>query len=212
MSDSIHSLGGKYYDIAGNELPLPPGGPILDDDLKNWSYNGRWERDYSAEKNDSSTSFYQSYNRIATLKFERFIAILIDWVVLIIGTSFIGFFELGISYFLQSLSSNKGNENLSVFCDLVIIIIFLFSFLVKTLIVLAYEGFFLSKFGATLGKKAMGLKVLHAGQNPTFLRAICRCLIKPISYLICFIGLIFPDITQDIALHDMLCDTVVVKG
>ena len=143
--------------------------------------------------------------------FERFIAMIIDGVIVGVGTTIIGF-VIGLigGVIVGALSAATGSDGLAA---LGTILINLLASLISMAICFGYEGYFLSTSGATIGKKVMGLRVLHAGQNPTFLRGGCRYLAKGISFFICMIGYIMACFTQDNkALHDMICDTIVVKG
>ncbi|HZV33999.1 MAG TPA: RDD family protein [Verrucomicrobiae bacterium] len=75
-----------------------------------------------------------------------------------------------------------------------------------------YSGFFLSKYGATPGKMACGLKVVTAEGRPvSFARGCGRGLAEVLSGMICLIGYImaaFDDEKQ--ALHDRICNTRVI--
>jgi uncharacterized RDD family membrane protein YckC len=77
----------------------------------------------------------------------------------------------------------------------------------------AYETFFLVKYGATPGKMAMGLKVVRPdGSGIEVGRAIGRYFAKMLSAMILYIGYIMAGFdAQKRALHDMLCDTRVIK-
>ncbi len=142
---------------------------------------------------------------------ERFIAMIIDSVIVGIGTTIIGF-VIGLigGLIVGALSAATNSEGIAVVGS---ILINLLSALISIAICFGYEGYFLSTSGVTIGKKVMGLKVLHAGEYPSFLRGGCRYLAKGISFFICMIGYIMACFTQDNkALHDMICDTCVVKG
>ena len=75
-----------------------------------------------------------------------------------------------------------------------------------------YAGFHASRGGATLGKMAVGIKVVRGnGERISFLRAFCRYLATIVSSLILMIGFIMAAFTErKQALHDMMCDTLVV--
>ncbi len=142
---------------------------------------------------------------------ERFIAMIIDSVIIGIGTTIISF-VIGLigGLIVGALSAATNSEGIAVVGS---ILINLLTALISAAICFSYEGYFLSTSGATIGKKVMGIKVLHAGEYPSFLRGGCRYLAKGISFFICMIGYIMACFTQDNkALHDMICDTVVVKG
>ena len=77
-----------------------------------------------------------------------------------------------------------------------------------------YEAAFIHLLGATPGKMALGLKVVRPGGGPIDLgRAIGRHFAKMLSGLILYIGYIMAGFdSQKRALHDMICDTRVVKA
>jgi uncharacterized RDD family membrane protein YckC len=76
----------------------------------------------------------------------------------------------------------------------------------------AYNTFFIGRYGATLGKLAVGIKVVTAeGARPTYMRAFGRAWAEQLSQLVCYIGYIiagFDD--QRRAMHDHICSTRVV--
>ena len=143
--------------------------------------------------------------------FERILAMIIDGFILGIVTTIISIVIcLFGSMIVGAISAATENDALAM---VVSILINLFVSLITTAIGFCYEGYFLSTSGATIGKKVMGLRVEHAGQNPTFLRGGCRYLARGLSFMICMIGYIMACFTEDNkALHDMICDTIVVKG
>ncbi len=78
---------------------------------------------------------------------------------------------------------------------------------------IAYHTLGVSLFSTTIGKRLLGLYVLRRdGSKISPLRAFCRYLASILSFLILFIGVLIVAFRQDKrALHDMICDTVVVK-
>jgi uncharacterized RDD family membrane protein YckC len=78
----------------------------------------------------------------------------------------------------------------------------------------AYETFFIGKMGATPGKMALGLKVVRADGSPVdYARAAGRFFAKILSGIILAIGYIMAGFdAQKRALHDMICDTRVIKA
>jgi uncharacterized RDD family membrane protein YckC len=77
-----------------------------------------------------------------------------------------------------------------------------------------YEAFMLSsEWQATVGKRAMSIVVTDiSGKRITFARATGRHFAKWISVLLCFIGFIIAAFTEKKqALHDMIAETLVVK-
>jgi len=86
-------------------------------------------------------------------------------------------------------------------------------YLIGMVIGATYEGVFISRFGATPGKMALDLKVVRPDGGPVSLgRAVGRYFAKILSGVILLIGYIMAGFdAQKRALHDMLCDTRVIK-
>jgi uncharacterized RDD family membrane protein YckC len=85
---------------------------------------------------------------------------------------------------------------------------------ISMLIALAYFWFFQSRFEATPGKMALGLKIVRAdGSRLTNGRIIGRYFAEKLSGLILLIGYIMAafDEPEKRSLHDRICDTRVVK-
>jgi uncharacterized RDD family membrane protein YckC len=78
----------------------------------------------------------------------------------------------------------------------------------------SYETFFIARLGATPGKMALGLKVVRPDGGPiTAGRAAGRYFAKIVSSMILMIGYIMAGFdSQKRALHDMICDTRVIKS
>lgn len=85
--------------------------------------------------------------------------------------------------------------------------------LIFYLIALAYEVWFLEKFGATPGKTAFKLKVVTSNRGKiSYLRASARVFARELSGMIFFIGYIMAAFdSQKRALHDRICDTRVIR-
>jgi uncharacterized RDD family membrane protein YckC len=78
---------------------------------------------------------------------------------------------------------------------------------------MAYQIFFLGKYGATLGKMACKIKVVNAdGGKIGYGRAAGRFFAELLSGIICYIGYIIAgfDNPQKRALHDHICNTRVI--
>jgi uncharacterized RDD family membrane protein YckC len=84
--------------------------------------------------------------------------------------------------------------------------------LIRLALFIAYEAYFLPKQGATLGKMALGLKVIRADGGPISVGlAIGRSFGYILSAIILYIGFIMAGFDpQKRALHDRLCNTFVV--
>ena len=85
--------------------------------------------------------------------------------------------------------------------------------LVAMVLSVLYNTIAVGAWGATLGKKACGLKVIRAdGSKPTYGRACGRAFAEILSGAVFYIGYIiagFDD--QKRSLHDHMCDTRVVR-
>lgn len=87
-------------------------------------------------------------------------------------------------------------------------------YLIQIAIAACYEGFFVAKLGATPGKLVIGVKVVRPDGSAVSLgRAFGRYFAKILSSMILFIGFIMIGFdSQKRGLHDMICDTRVVKS
>ncbi|WP_415908625.1 RDD family protein [Oleiharenicola sp. Vm1] len=87
------------------------------------------------------------------------------------------------------------------------------AFLSNTLVTLIYQWFFLTRYAATPGKLALGLKVVRSdGSAITGGRAIGRGLSEILSQIILFIGYLIAAFDDEKrALHDRICDTRVIR-
>ena len=76
-----------------------------------------------------------------------------------------------------------------------------------------YTSWMIWKYQATLGKMALGLKVIMAnGSNISFLRSTGRYFAELLSGMICYIGYIIAGFDDEKrSLHDHICATRVVK-
>lgn len=93
------------------------------------------------------------------------------------------------------------------------IAVLIFSYLISLVIPLVYTAWMQSSsHQATLGKMAVGIKVCRTdGERITFLRAVGRYFAQILSALPLGIGYMMAGFTErKQALHDMICDTLVV--
>ena len=76
-----------------------------------------------------------------------------------------------------------------------------------------YSVFFVGRYGATLGKMALGLKIVTSSGDPiSYMRALARFGGEWLSYIICYIGYIMAAFDEEKkALHDRICDTRVIR-
>jgi uncharacterized RDD family membrane protein YckC len=128
----------------------------------------------------------------------RFVAFLIDWVILFVVQFIIGF-VLG---FVMGMLHLPGQ------------LIALVAQVVGLAIMIGYFGYFeSSEAQASIGKKAMGLKVTDLeGNKLSFAKAAGRAAAKIISAIILFIGFIMAAFTpKKQALHDMIAGCLVLK-
>jgi uncharacterized RDD family membrane protein YckC/DNA-directed RNA polymerase subunit RPC12/RpoP len=143
----------------------------------------------------------------------RFVAVLIDSIIVGIPTGIIALIVMGGSMLsLARMGDNPAPEEaiaamLPMFGAMALLN------LVVIVLDCTYQTFFLVKFGATPGKMALGLKVVRPdGSGIQIGRAIGRYFSRLLSALILYIGYIMAGFdAQKRALHDMICDTRVIK-
>lgn len=130
---------------------------------------------------------------------KRYAAYFIDYILLTVVT-------LPLSMIINVMGVSSGSEGVQVALTLVVML------LSMVISIGYYAGFHASRGGATLGKMAVGIKVVRGnGERISFLRAFCRYLATIVSSLILMIGFIMAAFTErKQALHDMMCDTLVV--
>jgi uncharacterized RDD family membrane protein YckC len=130
---------------------------------------------------------------------KRYAAYFVDSIV-------VGMINFPVSLILNLIGAASGNETLGLAMSLLAV---LSGFVIG---VCYFAGFHASRGGATLGKMAVGIKVVRSdGERITFLRGVGRYFGFVLSSLILFIGFIMAAFTErKQALHDMLCDTLVV--
>jgi uncharacterized RDD family membrane protein YckC len=129
---------------------------------------------------------------------------LIDWLV--VGVPFAVIFITLIGVIGVTGEKSGGADTLAMF-------LVLFMIFGGRLIYVAYEIFFLGKYGATPGKMACKLKVVSSDGSPiSYGRATGRAFAEWLSRLIIYIGylMVLFDNEQKRALHDHICNTRVV--
>jgi uncharacterized RDD family membrane protein YckC len=143
----------------------------------------------------------------------RFVASLLDGIILaVVAGIFSAFlFPAFMSRGLVRNSNPTPEEALAMIAPMLGImgVIVLLNMIVGC----SYETFFIARLGATPGKMALGLKVVRPDGGPiTAGRAAGRYFAKMISSMILMIGYIIAGFdSQKRALHDMICDTRVIK-
>ncbi|GHM99789.1 hypothetical protein WSM22_12790 [Cytophagales bacterium WSM2-2] len=148
----------------------------------------------------------------------RFVAYIIDYIVIYIAQAFIVVPVLGIIgiNFANQAMASGGEMSEGDIMSMVMTVIAAASavaLLVFIMQVLYYSLMESSKFQGTLGKMALGLIVTDAnGAKLDFTKALIRNLCKIISAVILCIGYIMAGFTEKKqALHDMIANTLVVK-
>ena len=130
---------------------------------------------------------------------KRYAAYFLDSIV-------VGIINVPVSLVFNLIGAASGNESLALAMSMVAM---LGGFVIG---IGYYAGFHASRGGATLGKMAVGIKVVRSdGERITFLRGVGRYFGFILSSLTLMIGFIMAAFTErKQALHDMLCDTLVV--
>ncbi|WP_454832479.1 RDD family protein [Pseudoxanthomonas wuyuanensis] len=138
---------------------------------------------------------------------KRVAASLIDGVVVGIGGSILSFIVMALLGLGMSVS----------FADIAMgtapIVLQLANYAVSMAVAVAYfAGFHASRSQATLGKMAVGIKVVRSNGEPISLaRGVGRYFGYLLSYLLLLIGYLMAAFTErKQALHDFICDTLVV--
>ncbi len=134
----------------------------------------------------------------------RFVAALIDGIILLVANGILEYF-LGISRAAAPVNPADIGAALSRAGV---------SSLISIAIGCTYEAWFIGKMAATPGKMAVGLKVVRPdGSAVSYGRAAGRYFAKILSAIILMIGYIMAGFdAQKRALHDMICDTRVVRS
>lgn len=132
----------------------------------------------------------------------RFAAVLIDGVLMyIVNTAISGIFGIGG---IPGGGEPSMAQVMAIFGGSI----------ANMAIAIAYETWMIGKFGATVGKMAVGLKVVRPDGTPmTYMRAFGRYWAKVLSSLTLLIGYIMAGFdSEKRALHDRICDTRVVRS
>jgi uncharacterized RDD family membrane protein YckC len=146
----------------------------------------------------------------------RFLARIIDWLILWVAGAMVKFATgIGAIGFAGFSILHDGEFDPTELVHL--LAAGLVAVMVKVLLTAVYEIAFLTRFGATPGKMALGLKVVRASGAPlSFGRAVGRyfaywlsCLTAPLLW----VGFWIAGIDKEKrALHDFVCDTRVVRS
>ena len=134
----------------------------------------------------------------------RFAALIVDNIILLAVGLMI---NLPLSYLFAIGKPQPGQIGVYLAFQVLLSVI-------NMLLHVAYDTWFVGRFGATPGKMACKLKIITAdGGRVSYSRALGRSLAKILSGLILCIGYLmaaFDD--QKRALHDRICDTRVIKN
>ena len=143
----------------------------------------------------------------------RFVASLLDGIILGVAGGVVSFLVFGsMMPGLSRMRPNPTPEETVALLGPMLGMMGL-SMLLNMGIGCAYETFFVCRLGATPGKMALGLKVVRPNGGPISVgRAAGRYFGKLLSSLILLIGYIIAGFdSQKRALHDMICDTRVIR-
>jgi uncharacterized RDD family membrane protein YckC len=142
----------------------------------------------------------------------RFLAIIIDGIILFVVGAIVSFpFGLAMGGVGLGLGSNPDPAQVMAVLP-AIMGMFGLSFLIRTVLSMAYEVYFLTTKGATPGKMAVGLKVIRADGGPIPVGlAVGRFFAKYLSFFTFCIGFIIAGFDREKrSLHDHICGTRVV--
>jgi uncharacterized RDD family membrane protein YckC len=144
----------------------------------------------------------------------RFVAALIDGIILGVAGSAIEILLLGNAFrpfigLQEPLPPDQAMAALGTMMGMLAL-----TFLLGIAMEASYEGFFVSRAGATPGKMVFGLKVVRPNGAPVTLgRAVGRYFAKWLSKFTLGIGYIIAGFDlEKRAMHDMIVDTRVVKA
>ena len=139
----------------------------------------------------------------------RFVAYMIDAIVLGVAMGILQFAVIGSFIRFPRFEPGSRPETLLAPMLGMVGVLSLFSIAISC----AYEAFFVYKYGATPGKMALSLKVVRPNGGPIDLgRAVGRYFGKMLSGIILYIGYIMAGFdAEKKALHDLICDTRVIR-
>ncbi|WP_372847074.1 RDD family protein [Pontiella sp.] len=133
----------------------------------------------------------------------RFGAVFIDGIVMYVAN-----LPIGIAFSLMMPMMQSGNSRPGAAFWLAFAVMYLFQLAIPALYMILMHG----KYGATLGKKAMGIKVVMSDGSPiSYGRATGRYFAYILSGLILYVGYIMAAFDDEKrALHDHICNTRVI--
>jgi uncharacterized RDD family membrane protein YckC len=147
----------------------------------------------------------------------RFVAYIIDYIIIYVVQSFIfipvlGLLGITFAANMENVENMSDAEALGMFGSMMAVAGA--TALLTTVIAILYWSLMeSSKFQATVGKLALGLKVTDMeGKNLDLTKSLIRNVCKIISGMIIFIGYIMAGFTEKKqGLHDIIAGTLVVK-
>jgi uncharacterized RDD family membrane protein YckC len=144
----------------------------------------------------------------------RFVAVIIDSIILGVAGSAIQLLFLGNSFRSMTQISQPVPSDQAFAAFGAMMGVFAVSFLVGTVLAATYEGLFIGRLGATPGKMVLGLKVVRPNGGPVSIgRAFARYGAKWLSYVTFCIGFIIAGFdAEKRAMHDMIVDTRVIHA
>ena len=139
----------------------------------------------------------------------RVVASVIDSIIIGVPLSIIGVI-LGVVEVSLAADSYLMGDNALVLMDIIEVVTYLLGALVG---VFYYAGMHSSKWQATLGKRMVGIKVIHSrGGRISFLRGVWRYIATFFSGITLYIGYMMAGFTErKQALHDKMAETLVVR-
>lgn len=141
----------------------------------------------------------------------RFVGVLIDGVIMAVVAGILQVAVFGSMLAMPALQQGRPPD-VSAIAPMMGMIGLMY--VVQIALASTYEALFIAKLGATPGKMVIGVKVLRPdGAMLSVARAYGRYFAKILSTLTLMIGFIIAGFdSQKRALHDMICDTRVVKS
>jgi uncharacterized RDD family membrane protein YckC len=147
----------------------------------------------------------------------RFVAYIIDYIIIYVVQSFVfvpilGLMGISFAARMNNMESMSDAETMGMIGSMVALASA--TALLTTAIAILYWSLMeSSKYQATIGKMALGLKVTDVdGNSLDFVKSLIRNVCKIISGMILFIGYIMAGFTEKKqGLHDIIAGTLVVK-
>jgi uncharacterized RDD family membrane protein YckC len=142
----------------------------------------------------------------------RFVAIIIDGIILAVVGGIIGFpirMLLGVS----AVSVAQSQDPSAVMAALPAMMGMIgVSVLINLVVSICYDIWFVHNKGGTIGKLALGLQIINLdGSRLSYGQAVGRYFAKILSAIILYIGFIMAGLdSEKRALHDRICNTLVI--